>query len=79
MAAEAPADRAPAAAASLRSDKSLVSPTVAATPTSPHAIAFEEATYRKVTWRLLPILILCLLMILRWVRSRRTQGPLAIA
>jgi predicted MFS family arabinose efflux permease len=28
---------------------------------------------------MLPILILCLLMILRWVRSRRTQGPLAIA
>jgi D-galactonate transporter len=35
---------------------------VAATPTPPHAIAFEEATYRKVTWRLLPILILCYLV-----------------
>jgi D-galactonate transporter len=35
---------------------------VAATPTHPQTAAFEEATYRKVTWRLLPLLILCYLV-----------------
>ena len=28
---------------------------------------------------MLPILVFCLLMILRWVRARRRAGPLAIA
>jgi hypothetical protein len=38
----------------------------------------------NIGWSLLnigmvPILVLCLLMILRWVRTRRREGPLAIA
>ena len=42
-------------------------------------VALDSIGWTLLNIGMLPILVLCLLMILRWVRSRRTEGPLAVA
>ena len=42
-------------------------------------VALASIGWTPLNIGMLPILLLCLLMILRWVRARRREGPLAIA
>jgi len=42
-------------------------------------VALQTAGWSLLNLGMAPILLLCLIMIVRWVRARRAQGPLAIA